>query len=170
MEFGMWMVVLAIVFFVVAIISFVLTFKVDYYDMDFFIVLSFITGFAFVVMFLLICYTYDAETTSETTTTDLVSVSSSSSTSGNIHGSAIYIYGSISTEPSFTYYYETEDNGYKSASIPADVTTIYYIEEGETPYLLMSYIKHVKSGEIDESTITYELYVPEGSIESTFDF
>lgn len=124
---------------------------------------------------------------SEETTTriDIVNVNDSKEVTGSVSGGGFLIYsvnGSVSTDNVYCYYYQQEDGGFKLASIPADDSTIYYLPEGETKgyinkitttttyYYDNNNYPAVKTDEVYEQSCKYEIYVPEGSIGTYYEF
>lgn len=123
---------------------------------------------------------------SEETTTriDIVNVNDSKEVTGSVSGGGFLIYsvnGSVSTDNVYCYYYQQEDGGFKLASIPADDSTIYYLPEGDTKgyinkittttyYYDNNNYPAVKTDEVYEQSCKYEIYVPEGSIGTYYEF
>lgn len=112
------------------------------------------------------------------TTYPLVSAGDALSVSGKMHGSFLIQRGYISEKLVYVYYYQLENGGFKSATIPADATTIYYLEDCNQPYLeevtsTFYFINHNKIPEkhiFKSSEVTYRLCVPEGSIIREYKF
>lgn len=112
------------------------------------------------------------------TTYPLVSAGDALSVSGELHSSFFIQQGYISEKLVYVYYYQLENGGFKSATIPADATTIYYLEDCNQPYLeevttTSYFINHNKIPEkriFKSSEITYRLCVPEGSIIREYKF
>ena len=113
------------------------------------------------------------------TTQDLVAIKDNSSIDGNKNRSIFYVTGSIKEKAEYTYYYRLEDGGIKQGRINADSTTIYYVEDGKEPYLEITettpYTDVYKKGvylrrDEGQTSITYKLYVPEGSVQNVYEF
>lgn len=84
--------------------------------------------------------------------------------------------GELTQKEEYKFYYRTEDGGYKKSSIPVDCTTVYYIEEGENPYIeqFRQYGNWEKCKVCGQEQYKwdktfYKLYVPKGSIREEFD-
>ena len=101
-----------------------------------------------------------------------------SSIAGSISGSILYVHGSVSEESVYKYYYQLEDGGIKQGTIPADSTTIYFVETGEEAFLetvitTEYWINNNNSPAtrcLETSETTYKLYVPEGSVINAYEF
>ena len=86
--------------------------------------------------------------------------------------------GSVSEESVYKYYYLLKDSGIKLGTIPADSTTIYYIESEEEPHIetvITTKFQMINKGKpdahCDETSKTiYKLYVPEGPISNVYEF
>ena len=86
------------------------------------------------------------------------------------------INGELRQKEEYKFYYMTEDGGYKKSSIPVEPTTIYYIKEGESPYI-EQYRRYTNWRKCSicgiwaykSDEVFYKLYVPEGSIREEFD-
>lgn len=93
-------------------------------------------------------------------------------------GSIWYVQGSASEKSVCRYLYELKDGGIKQGSILADSTTIYFIKDGEKPYLETIFTTTYDINENNEpatrchkkSETTYRLYVLEGSILNVYEF
>ena len=119
-----------------------------------------------------------------TTRIDIANVNDSKEVTGSVSGGGFLIYsvnGSVSTDNVYNYYYQQEDGGFKLANIPADKSTIYYLPEGETKgyinkittttyYYDNNNYPAVKTDEVYEQSCKYEIYVPEGSIGTYYEF
>lgn len=98
--------------------------------------------------------------------------------SGSVYGGVLYVSGSVSEKPVYRYYYQLDDGGIKLGTVDANSTTIYFIGDDEMPHLdtvVSTYymINHNKKPAVKEKTRTetrYELYVPEGSVISVYEF
>ena len=84
--------------------------------------------------------------------------------------------GELHQKEEYKFYYKTRNGGYKKSSIPVDYTTIYYIEDGESPYIEQyqeygNLKKCAVCGEekYDWKATVYKLYVPKGSITEEID-
>lgn len=98
-------------------------------------------------------------------------------THGTIHGSMLYVYGSISTDnkQAFNYYVKQADGSYKLKSAPASNSVIVYTDD--SPRVETQSYK-CERGEIifeawsiagcKEKPTTYKFYVPEGSIAESY--
>lgn len=94
------------------------------------------------------------------------------------YGSFLIQQDYISEKLVYVYYYRLENGGFKSDTIPADSTTIYYLESCTQPYLeeitITSYwVNHNKIPErciVKSSVVTYRLCVPEDAIINEFEF
>lgn len=98
-------------------------------------------------------------------------------THGTIHGSMLYIYGSISTDnkQAFNYYVKQADGSYKLKSAPASNSVIVYTDD--SPRVETQSYK-CERGEIifeawsiagcKEKPTTYKFYVPKGSIAESY--
>jgi len=116
----------------------------------------------------------------EISTIEIMSATDGTMVQGNISGGGFLVYhisGSINESPVYRYYYQLEDGGIKLGQIPADLTTIYFVENGETPYIeviksSLCNAYNTKTGEhtLRSTSTTYKLYVPEGSILEVFQF
>jgi len=115
-----------------------------------------------------------------TSTIELISATDTTTVNGFISGGGCFVWhisGSASEKPVYRYYYHLDDGGMKLEEIPASSTTIYYIEDDKTPYIeVITSTKcegyHPEEGShlLSDSTTTYKLYVPEGSILEVFQF
>lgn len=120
------------------------------------------------------CEVPDVSITSST----VICAKDNSSITGSISGSVLYVYGSVSEESVYKYYYQLEDGGIKQGTIPADSTTIYFVKAGEEAYLETivtteyymnnNHSPATRYGETSETT--YKLYVPEGSVTNVYEF
>lgn len=107
----------------------------------------------------------------------IICAKDNSEITGSITGSIIYIDGSISEESVYKYYYTLDDGGIKQGTIPANATTIYLIEPGEDAYLetivtttyLLNNNNNPATRCVEESTTTYNLHIPRGSITNLFE-
>ena len=153
---------------------------------------SFVCGFICLCLFFMILlfmivpnsHMILGEPEETTTRIDIVNVNDSKEVTGSISGGGFLVFsikGSISTNNVYSYYYQQEDGSFKLASIPADESSIYYLPEGETQgyinkittttyyYDNMNY-PAVKTDEIESQSERYEIYVPEGSIGTYYEF
>lgn len=113
-----------------------------------------------------------------TSSYNIICARDSTSTSGGMAGIIIYVQGSVSEKSVYKYYYELEDGGIKQGTIPADVTTIYFIESGEKSHLdtivtttyYMNYNNNPPTRCNETCETTYKLYVPEGSVVNEYKF
>lgn len=113
-----------------------------------------------------------------TTSTILVCAKDDYSINGNLFGSILYVQGSVSEKAVYKYYYKLPDGGIKQGSIPAKDTTIYFIKDGEEPrldtvvatYYNMNHNTNPPKQCGAYPTTTYELYVPEGSVDNIYEF
>ena len=115
-----------------------------------------------------------------TSTIKLISATDTTTVNGIISGGGCIVWhisGSVSETPVYRYYYQLDDGGLKLGEIPASSTTIYYIEDGKIPYIEVvtstkcdGYNPEADSHLLSDSTTTYKLYVPEGSILEVFQF
>ena len=111
------------------------------------------------------------------TNTPIICAKDNSTISGNMSGGIFYVQASVSEKSEYHYYYQQEDGGIKLGTIPADDTTIYYVEEGENAYLqtivettyTWDYNNDPATIWDETSETTYKLYVPEGSITSVYE-
>lgn len=112
------------------------------------------------------CETPDVKTTNCT----VICANDGSTVSGGVfyvHENSVY-----------KYYYELEDGGIKLATIPADCTTLYFIESGEQAYLetIVTTTYYLNNNEapatrwFEHSQTYYKLYVPKGSITNVYEF
>lgn len=138
------------------------------------------------IIFSFVSILFNVPGPSEETTTriDIVNVNDSKEVTGSVSGGGFLIYsvnGNVSTDNVYCYYYQQEDGGFKLASIRADDSTIYYLPEGETKgyinkittttyYYDNNNYPAVKTDEVYEQSCKYEIYVPEGSIETYYEF
>ena len=110
--------------------------------------------------------------------TSILCAKDNSVISGGMSGGIFYVRASVSEKSEYHYYYQQEDGGIKLGTIPAEDTTIYYVEEEEDSYLETTvettYIWNYNDNPatiFDEiSETTYKLYVPEGSVTSVYEF
>lgn len=98
-------------------------------------------------------------------------------THGTIHGSMMYVYGSISTDnqQAFNYYVKQPDGSYKLKTAPASRSVIVYTND--SPRVEIQSYK-CERGEIileawsisscKEKPMAYKFYVPEGSITEAY--
>lgn len=113
-----------------------------------------------------------------TTSQEIMCARDSFAVNGNTNGGIFYVSGSVSEKPVYRYYYQLDDGGIKLGTVDANSTTIYFIGDDETPRLgtvVSTYYKinHNKEPAVKEETRTetrYELYVPEGSVISIYEF
>ena len=138
------------------------------------------------IIFSFVSILFNVPGPSEETTTriDIVNVNDSKEVTGSVSGGGFLIYsvnGNVSTDNVYCYYYQQEDGGFKLASIRADDSTIYYLPEGETKgyinkittttyYYDNNNYPAVKTDEVYEQSCKYEIYVPEGSIGTYYEF
>lgn len=109
---------------------------------------------------------------------DIICAKDNYSITGSVSGNILYIHGSISEESIYRYYYEMEDGRINQSSIPADITTIYFIEAGEQAYLetVITTEYYLNNNNIpatrcwESSEISYNLYVPEESVTNIYEF
>ena len=113
------------------------------------------------------------------TTLNLVAAKDNYRINGNMQRSIFYVTGSISEKAEYTFYYQLEGGGIKQGRINADSTTIYYVEDCEephleiietTPYKAVYYKGEHYSRLNGVTSITYKLYVPEGSVQNVYEF
>lgn len=112
------------------------------------------------------------------TSSTVICAKDNSSITGNISGSILYVHGSVSEESVYKYYYQLEDGGIKQGTIPADLTTIYFVKSGEEGYLesvvtteyLLNNNNTPATRFLEISRTTYKLYVPEGSVTNVYEF
>lgn len=149
-----------------------------------------IIGLAFLVSLMVEGYKYEKNVHEVeqpkivTTRQELLTANDGTQVSGNVSGGGFVIFhvtGSVSEESVYKYYYLLPDGGAKLGQVKADDTTIYYIENGESPYLekiestkyCMDYNNNPPT-ECDHSwhdtKITYKLHVPKGSISNVYEF
>ncbi len=113
-----------------------------------------------------------------TTRTTVICAKDNSSITGSISGNILHFHGSVSEESVYQYYYQLEDGGIKLGTIPAESTTIYFVEAGEEAYLetviTTKYWMNNNNSPAtrchETSETTYKLYVPEGSIVNVYEF
>lgn len=118
--------------------------------------------------------------TPEVTTTSypILCAKDTSSLNGNMFGAILFVQASLAEHSEYKYYYQLEDGGIKLGTIPADSTTLYYIEDDEEPYLetittstyTINNNTNPPTREYEEVKTTYKLYVPKGSITTTYEF
>ena len=78
----------------------------------------------------------------------------------------------------YQYYYQIADGGIRHGTIPVDSTTIYFIEPNEVAHLektvATSYFMNTNTSPatrcLEKSKETYNLYIPNGSIKSLYEF
>lgn len=145
---------------------------------------SYIAIFIAVVAFIItgIIYIGHMEKASDpsvvTTSCNILCAKDGSTVTGSFSGSIIYVQGSSSEKSVYKYYYQQEDGGIKLASISADDTTIYILKEGEQPHIetvvttsyYLNYNNNPATRCMENSEISYKLYVPEGSITNAYEF
>lgn len=113
-----------------------------------------------------------------TTTCTVICAKDNSSVTGTISGGIFYVQGSVSEKSVYKYYYQLEDGGVKQGTISAESTTIYFVEPGEDAYLetIVTTEYYLNNNNTpatrwnENSTTTYKLYVPEGSITNVYEF
>lgn len=116
-----------------------------------------------------------------TSTVKILSATDGTMVNGSMSGSGFLVWhvsGSVSEKPVYRYYYQIADGGMKLGEIPAKSTTIYYIEDGKEPYIEVItsipcdgfYSNYPDNHNLGESSTTYKLYVPKGSILENFQF
>lgn len=111
------------------------------------------------------------------TKTPIICAKDNSVISGSMSGGIFYVQASVSEKSEYHYYYQQEDGGIKLGTIPADDTTIYYLD-GKNAYLettvtttyYLDYNNNPASRWSEESVIKYKLYVPEGSVTNVYEF
>ena len=114
-------------------------------------------------------------------TIEIKSVEDSTVVNGSVSGGGFLVWhhvsGSINETPVYRYYYQLPDGGMKIGEIPANSTTIYYIEDGKEPCIEVVKSKscggyNPKTGDhrLQYTNTTYKLYVPEGSVLEDFQF
>ena len=100
----------------------------------------------------------------------LISGTMSSTVNGEIKQTDVY---------KFYYVANSKTGEIKLMTINADSTSIFYVEEGEEPYLLkkvttpysLDYnVDPPQECKVGESKVTYELHIPKGSIVGSFEF
>lgn len=140
----------------------------------------FITMIAYIVAYTMYqnniteCKTPDVETSS----CPILCANDTSSISGDMFGIITYIQGNISEKSEYRYYYELKDGGIKLGSVPAESTTLYYIEDGEEAHIetIVTTTYNLDNNQNpatrcdEKSETTYKLYVPKGSITNTYEF
>lgn len=98
-------------------------------------------------------------------------------THGTIHGSILYVYGSISTDnkQAFNYYVKQADGSYKLKSAPASNSVIVYTDD--SPRVETQSYKCERGNLIleawsisrcEEKPTAYKFYVPKGSIAESY--
>lgn len=116
----------------------------------------------------------------EISTIEIMSATDGTMVQGNISGGGFWVYhisGSIDESPVYRYYYQLEDGGIKLGQIPANLTTIYFVENGKTPYIEVikatactGYNTETGVHYLGSTSTNYKLNVPEGSILEVFQF
>ena len=112
------------------------------------------------------------------TTCNVICAKDNSSITGGKLGSIFYVQGSISEKSVYKYYYQLEDGGIKQGTIPAESTTIYFVEPEKDAYLETTVVTQYyinknntpATRQNETSVVTYNLYVPEGSITNVYEF
>lgn len=108
----------------------------------------------------------------------LVSAKDGSSINGNMNCYIMYSNGTLSERPVYKYYYKIEDGGIRMGTIPADSTTIYFLKDGEEPYLekILTTSYAINNNDNpptrywETTTTTYKLYVPESAVTNAYEF
>ena len=104
---------------------------------------------------------YDWKTSDEI---QIYSLKDSVSASGTI------VLGSGTVDSEIHYYYveKTEEGGFKQNSVRSSDTTIFYLKEGESPYIeileresAIGYLNAIHNGKTPNN---YNIYLPEGSV------
>lgn len=113
----------------------------------------------------------------ETARYELVSLQDSSEISGRARGALFYLYASIDTNDVYTFYY-THNGGYKKGKITSENIVIYE-DDNRTPCIIEyttseklamnPILKAILTfGWLEESEVSYEVYVPKGTIVPAF--
>lgn len=140
----------------------------------------FITVIAFIIVVIIFFNNYEECENPDVsiTSTSIICAKDNSSTSGKFSGGILYVQGSVSEESVYKYYYLLEDGGIKQGTIPADDTTIYFVESEEEAHLetIVSTEYWLNNNDnpptrcFESSEETYKLYVPEGSVTNVYEF
>lgn len=125
------------------------------------------------------CYTEH----STTETYQLVSAVDTKNITGQYNASGFFVFysanGELDNQKFYNVFYQLTDGGIKQYEIPVNEASIYYIENDEVPYLEITSFYDCngidrKTSEHDikqkPSRISYNIYVPEGSIIEQFQF
>lgn len=124
----------------------------------------------------------DIHSRNEETTVEICSVSDKGISDTSIYGKSNLLFGTVGGSTTLNYYYAyyyLNDNGSLSiGSIPADKTELFPISDNEQAYVKIykEYNKNQSliSGFLTDTeylkSIRYELYAPESSIPTTFNF
>lgn len=113
-----------------------------------------------------------------TTRCNMLCAKDGTMTSGNMSGFLIYVQASSTEKSVYKYYYQLEDGGIKLGEVSAKDATIYFLRDGEAPYIetvvtttyFMNNNNNPATRCLENSSVTYKLYVPEGSITNVYEF
>lgn len=113
----------------------------------------------------------------ETARYELVSLQDNTQISGHVRSGLFYLYASVDTDDVYTFYYIYND-GYKKGKIVSENVTLYeddnhtpcIIEYTTTEKLDMNPILKaiLTFGMLEDSEVSYEVFVPKGTIVPTF--
>ncbi len=115
--------------------------------------------------------------TEKTAEYELVSLQDNSQISGSARGGLFYVYASMDTDEVYLYYYKSGD-GYRKGKITSE-NVIIYEQENCTPTIVeyTTYTKINMNGVLEgilsfckfrETEISYEFYVPKGTVVQSF--
>lgn len=114
----------------------------------------------------------------KTTTYTIICAKDGTALSGNISGTIYYVQGSNHQDSIYKCYYELENGGIQLATLPAESTTIYFVDLNNKSYfevvettkysLNTNYTPPTRCFETTQKT--YNLYIPQGSITNVYEF
>lgn len=121
-------------------------------------------------------FSLDYEIVEKTDEIKLVSLQDSSQINGSAGGGAFYVYASVGSEEVYTYYYQLENGGYKRGKICADNAIIFEKDNCNPEIIEYTTYQKNKLGGVIRGILTfdipesksYEIYVPKGTVLSTF--
>jgi len=96
--------------------------------------------------------------TSETRTYELVSLQDDSQVKGKFSGRSFYVYGSLSTEEVYNFYYKTSDGGFQRGKIDANRTVIYEDNNCKPVVLEYEVIEKSNLSEKNQKIILFHLH------------
>jgi hypothetical protein len=123
--------------------------------------------------------TLECTETEQTNDWELISITEDSKISGKLSGNMLYIYATIDTDETYSFYYKMDNGGIKQGSINAQKATIFEVDD-ITPHVvektiytynkMNSVLRFILTFSLSETSSqkNYEFYIPKGSILRTY--